>query len=92
MYRATIITILGVLQGNPAVDASGRRTCPIPAITVCRSTVPLEVMLQLWAAEDREMYQFGCPGEISISPVNGDIYVADQCNQRVQVFTSARSL
>jgi ABC-type transport system substrate-binding protein/DNA-binding beta-propeller fold protein YncE len=36
-------------------------------------------------------YQFNWPHAVAISPSNGDIYVADTANQRIQVFNSART-
>lgn len=33
---------------------------------------------------------FSCPIDIAVSPVNGDIYIDDLCNQRIQIFNSQR--
>ncbi len=33
-------------------------------------------------------YQFNCPVGLAVNPANGDVAVADLCNQRVQVYTS----
>lgn len=35
-------------------------------------------------------YNFDFPTGVAISPVNGDVYVVDRWNNRIQVFTSAR--
>ena len=33
---------------------------------------------------------FNCPAGVAIRPDNGDIYISDHCNQRIQVFDSQR--
>ena len=43
-----------------------------------------------WGSSGSGPSQFSCPWGVTISPVNGDFYVADRCNNRVQVFDSNR--
>ncbi len=35
-------------------------------------------------------YDFSCPAGVAISSLNGDIYIVDHCNHRIQVYTSSR--
>jgi len=81
-------------RGNPAIDAAGR-------IYVTDSG---RHRVQIYNPDATYFTTMGIPGErgsdnqhfyrpngIAISPVNGDIYVADRYNHRVQVFHSNRT-
>ena len=64
---------------------------PIQATTASRSsTPPLVLTVTTWGSAGSGQSQFNCPQGVAVSPVNGDLYVADRCNNRVQVFSSTR--
>jgi len=87
----------GGLQGNPAIDAGGR-------IYVADSDNNRVQIFNSNGTYNNTIggnwgygtYKFRCMGGVAISPVTaagavaGDIFVVDRCNQRVQVYTSAR--
>ena len=83
------------LEGSPAIDAlgniyvtdTGNHRVQVYRTSNGSYVTTMGVFREGGAANDR----FSCPTGAAISPVNGDIYIADHCNQRVQVFTSSRA-
>jgi hypothetical protein len=76
-------------EGNLAIDAAGRVYMPDTG----------NHRIQIFNADGSFYWSFGqygtgnyqldCPAGVAISPANGDIFVVDKCNQRIQVYTSA---
>jgi hypothetical protein len=79
------------LEGNPAVDASGRVYVGDTAnnrVQIFNADGTYDATLG--TGQGQGNYEFDCPTAVAIHPTNGNIYVLDRCNQRVQVFTSGR--
>jgi len=77
-------------QGNVAVDASGNIFVPDTGndrVQIISFAGSLVGSIGSWGTGD---YQFACPAGVAISPVNGDLYVVDHCNERIEIFTSSR--
>lgn len=79
------------LAGNAAVDAAGRVYVPdtgndrIQIFSTNTGT-----FITTWGSSGSGQSQFSCPWGVAISPVNGDFYLVDRCNNRIQIFDSNR--
>jgi len=78
----------GGLEGNPAIDATGRIYVPDTGNNRIQIFSPNGTHFATFGSDGNGNYEFECPTGVAISPVNGDLYVTDHCNQRIQVFSS----
>jgi DNA-binding beta-propeller fold protein YncE len=77
------------LMSFPAVDNAGKVYVPDPGnnrIQIFDASTG--GFLTTWITSGPT--QFNCPQAVAISPVNGDFYVADRCNDRILVFNSSQ--
>jgi sugar lactone lactonase YvrE len=84
----------GGFQGNPAVDATGKvyvGDTGNERVQIYNADGTYYATIGVTEVGGSDNAHFSCPTGVAISPVNGDIYVADKCNQRIQIFNSARS-
>lgn len=88
-------THFGHLRGSVAVDAAGRvyvtdynrhRVQIYNANSTFFGSIPAAPDFN----PDCDSTHFNYPSGVAISPLNGDIFVVDRENNRIQVFTSAR--
>jgi len=80
-------------EGNLAIDAAGRIFVPDTAnhrVQIFNPNGSYFTRMGVTRESGNDNAHFDCPAGVAISPVNGDIYVVDRCNQRIQVFTSSR--
>lgn len=83
----------GGIVGNPAVDSSGRVYAPdsnnhrVQIFNPDGSYFSTMGVSGEWG-DDNNHFDF--PHGVAISPVNGDIFVVDHSNTRIQVFNSSR--
>jgi tripartite motif-containing protein 71 len=79
------------IDGGLGVDSHNR--VYVPDIADHRVVIYLPdgtVFDTLGNGQGDDNYHFSCPTAVAIRPDNGDIYVADSCNARVQVYDSQR--
>ena len=79
------------LVGNVAVDSAARVYVPDTGndrIQIYNASSG--AFITSWGSSGSGPSQFSCPWGVAISPLNGDFYVVDRCNNRIQVFNSAR--
>lgn len=83
----------GLPEGKPAVDANGLIYVTDSSkhrVLVINPDGTFNTKLGDDYVPGNGQYQFDYPTGVAISPVNGDIYVVDRWNNRIQVFTKDR--
>jgi DNA-binding beta-propeller fold protein YncE len=78
-------------NGNPAIDVAGRvyiSNTNRHRVQIYNSDGSFYDSIGELSVSGSDNDHFNYPQSVAISPLNGDIYVADRDNQRVQVFTS----
>jgi DNA-binding beta-propeller fold protein YncE len=81
-------------EGNLAVDQEGHVYVPDTGnnrVQVFDAEGAYVTTMGMTGEAGGDNDHFHCPTGMTISPVNGDIYVADRCTDRVQVFDSDRN-
>ena len=81
-------------SGNPAIDSSGRVYVPDSnkhRVQIYNSNSTYFATMGEASIAGADNDHFNRPSGVAISPLNGDIYVADRFNHRVQVFDSSRT-
>jgi sugar lactone lactonase YvrE len=79
------------IDGTLGVDSHGR--IYVPDIADYRIVIYLPDLTVFDTIGDglgNDSYHFNCPTGVTIRPDNGDIYVVDSCNQRIQIYDSQR--
>jgi hypothetical protein len=79
------------LEGNPAVDAAGRIYVPDTSndrVQILNPDGSFYNRIGMTRNGGSDNTRLSCPTTTAINPVNGDILVADKCNQRIQVFSA----
>ena len=79
----------GGVNGNPALDITGTKlyvpdTANARVITLNAATGAFITTIGSWGSGD---YEFDQTRGVAVSPVNGDIFVTDHVNHRVQVYS-----
>jgi len=81
----------GVIRGSPAVDSDGRIYVPDTYNHIIKIYNPDSTFYNyLGIGWGSGQYQFKEAFGVTISPVNGDIYVVERDNNRVQIFDKFR--
>lgn len=81
------------LEGSPAVDAAGRVYVTDTAnhrVQIFNANGSYYATMGVTRESGGDNAHFNCPAGVAISPLNGDIFVNDQCAHRIQVFNSSR--
>ena len=79
------------LEGNPAVDASGKVYVTDTAnhrVQIFNPNGTYFGTMGETRVAGNDNAHFACPAGAAVSPVDGDIFIVDHCNHRVQVFYS----
>ena len=79
------------LEGNPAVDSAGRIYVPDTSnnrVQIFNPDGSFYNPIGVAREGGDDTHHLNCPTTTAINPVNGDILVADKCNQRIQVFSA----
>ncbi len=78
------------VEGTLAVDSAGRIYVPDTGNQRIVIYLPNGSVFDTWESWGTDNDHFNCPAGVAIRPDNGDIYISDHCNQRIQVFDSQR--
>ena len=81
------------LEGSPAVDAAGRVYVTDTAnqrVQIFNANGSYYATMGVTREGGDDNAHFNCPAGVAISPLNGDIFIADKCAHRIQVFNSSR--
>ncbi len=82
------------LEGNPAVDSAGNiyvTDTSNQRVQVYKTSDGSYVTsLGVFRESGADSTHFDCPTGAAVSPVNGDIFIANHCNHTVSVFNSSR--
>ncbi len=79
------------LEGNPAVDSAGRIYVADTSnhrVQVFNADGSFYNRIGVTGYSGPENTNLSCPTTVAINPANGDVLVADKCNQRIQVFAA----
>ncbi len=79
------------LEGGPAVDANGRvyvTDTGNQRVMIFNPDGTFYAQLGETRVPGDDNSHFDCPAGAAINPTNGDVFIVDKCNQRVQVFYS----
>jgi PKD repeat protein/uncharacterized protein YjiK len=76
------------VEGNPAIDSAARIIFPDTGNHQLRIFNADGTPYSIFGQYGQGQYQFDCSRGIAINPANGDMLVADSCNQRIQVYTN----
>jgi plastocyanin len=80
-------THLNTWSGGVAIDKTGHIVVADTGNNRLKLFTANGAIYSTFGQYGQGQYQFNCPASIAVNPTNGDIAVADQCNQRIQVYT-----